>query len=224
MFQLIIELSGIAIALVLGLYTFRYMTLLHKFFFYQLLAFITVYILSYMVFLLPNSSGLHHNNQWLFNISMPIETGLLTWAAFEYFKMYKERFLIWIAYTIFLAIFISELFIKGVLVFSNHGYITQSILLEIMYLLIMYVRFRKQSISWWRSPEVWISLGIVLYFGGIVPYLGLIHYLQLNHPKINLFLYRFIIEGLGNLRYIFLAVGFWLIRRNAITQTSAVHE
>ncbi len=221
MLELINELSGTTIALLLGLVVFRYMNFIYRIFFFQLLIYVFVVALSYIV---PTTNSKQYNNQWLYNLSMLLETGFLSWAAYEYFKFSKQKFLVWIGYSLFLLVFSIEVYAKGFLVFSNHGYIAESVLLLLLYLLVLYNQLTKENNAWKRSPEVWISLGIVLYFGGAVPYLSFINYLQDGHSKVSLLLYQFIIEGLSNLRYLLLALGFWLIRRNAAAKPIPVNE
>jgi len=224
MIQLINELSGIVIAMLAGLYSFRYIHSFYKVYFIQLLIYILVYILSYVVLSLPNINPFPGSNQWLYNLQIPIETGLLVWAGYQYFKPYKERFLLLIGYVIVFAVFICEVIIKGLNVFANHGYIAESILLLILYLVVLYSQFRIENNSWKRSPDIWIALGIIIYFGGIVPYLSLVHYLDLYHRTLSYYLYNIIPVGLGNLRYIMLAIGFCLMRRNAIIKNLIVNE
>jgi hypothetical protein len=213
MVELVNNVSGLAIALLLGLFSFRYMNFLYRIYFFQLVSYCVIFGMSYAV---QNNSN--HNNQWLFNLSMPIETGLLSWAAYVYFATDKKKYLVWIGYMVFLAIIISEMLIKGISVFFNYGYIAESGLLVLIYLLVLYSHFIKQNLGWSSSPEIWISIGIVLYFGGVVPYLSLMRYLEQSHHHYSKLLYDFIIEGLCTIRYLLLAVGFWLVRRNALAK------
>ncbi len=221
MIELINQLSGIGIALILGIWAFRYMNAVYRIFFYQLLVFSIILAASYFV---PSVSSAQYNNQWLYNLSMPLETFFLSWAAYEYFKFSKQKYLVGVGYCLFMAALLIEIYAKGFFVFSNHGYIAESVLLLLLYLLVLYNQLTKENNAWKRSPEVWISIGIVLYFGGVVPYLSFINYLQEIHSKVSHFLFRIIIEGLSNLRYLLLAAGFWLIRRNADARTTVVNE
>lgn len=206
----------------MGIYAFRYLNFLYRIFFFQLIPPLLIFILGSVLNYIANIDNVRPNNQWLYNLYMPVETYFLAWSAYEYFKSKKRTILIFIGYVIFLGVFIAELFIKGISVFANHGYIAESALLLVIYLLILYNYFTNHNNNWKRSPIVWISIGIVLYFGGAVPYLSLMHFLQDNHPRLNLFLFQFIIEGLANVRYLLLALGFWLIRRNAKSNPSTI--
>jgi len=219
MVSIIDESLTLIVAFSIGVYAFRYMNLLYRIFLYQLLAYILIFILANVVRLILSQNNLPINNQWVYNLSMPIETGLLTWAVYEYFKASKGKIWIWIGYLIFITILVTELSIKGIWILSNHGYIAENILLLVLYLLVLYAHFTKQNGNWQRSPELWICLGIVLYCGGVVPYFSLINYLQVSYPKVNSFLYYFIIDGLATLRYLLLALGFWFVRSNAIILT-----
>jgi hypothetical protein len=216
MVRIIDESFTLIFALGIGIYAFRSMNLFYRIFFYQLLAYILIYILSHVTNIILLARNMPQDNQWVFNVSMPMEAGILTWAAYEYFKNTRGKIWIWIGYAAFLVVLITEISIKGIWIFSNHGCIAESALLLILYLLILYSHFTSQNSTWKRSPELWICLGIVLFYGGVVPYFSLMHYLQASYPKVNAFLYYFIIDGLATLRYVLLAVGFWFVRRNAL--------
>lgn len=224
MIRLLDESFGILIALLTGLYAFRNINSFYKIYFFQLLAYILIYASSYMLLIGPLINLFHRNNQWLFNLYMPIETGFLVWGGYQYFKLNKERFLLLIGYFIFLSVFVSEVRMKGLGVFANHGYIAESILVLAIYLLVLYTQFRKENHSWKRSPDVWIALGIIIYFGGIVPYMSLIHYLDSYNRTLSYYLYNIITVGLANLRYILLAIAFWLMRSNATVKTTTTNE
>jgi len=219
--RIIHEFTCITIAFVSGLVAFRHMNLLHRIFFYQLIAYFLIIFLSYAAQLIPN---MKYNNQWVYNLGMPIEAGILSWAAYEYLKNYREKFLIWAGGAVFLIVFISALILKGPLAFSNYGYIAEGILLVALYLSILYVQFANYTNIWKRSPEIWLGLGVVLYFAGVVPYFSLFDYLLNNHPKISLYLFNFVTVGLSDVRYLLLAYGFWLVRRNALAKTTTVNE
>jgi hypothetical protein len=221
MIKILNEFTGVTIAFILGLYALKYLNLLYRIFFFQSLSYLILLLLSYAVQYIPN---MQHRNEWLFNLYMPIETGLLTWGFYEYFKAKKEKYIAWIGYAIFLILLITELSIKGIRDFSNHGYIAECFLIVMAYMAVIYVVLTNQNTMWRYLPELWISIGLVFYFGGAMPYLSLIRYIQESHPKINVFLFRFITVGLANLRYLLLALGFWLIRRNALKKPASSNE
>ena len=117
MLQLLIESLHLFIALGFGIYAYRYMNFLYRIFFYQLLFSILICIIGGVINYISN---IHHeppNNHWLFNLYIPIEAGLLTFAAFEYFKTNRWKYLIGLGYVAFLCVFITELSINGLNIF-----------------------------------------------------------------------------------------------------------
>ena len=212
------ELPGMVLALCAGVYSFRYMNLLYRIFFFQLLACVLISILAMTVLVILRTNNMPLNNQWIYNLYMPIETGFLAWAGYEYFKENKEKKFIFIGYAIFLLVFISELVMKGIRVFSNHGYIAESIFVFMICLFMQYLIIFKENYYWYRSPEFWIITGMYLYFGTVIPYISLLHYLQEHYSKINSMLFQYIIVICSQLRYLSLAAGLWLIRRNAVAE------
>src|SRR6185312_943475 len=181
MIRLTYEISGILVALLMGLYAFRYLTSLYKFFFYQLIAYILTYMLSYVVLAFPSINLYPGSNQWLFNLDMPIETGLLVWPVYLYYKSSRERLLILLGYLIFLGILLSEIIVEGLRVFANYGAVAESILLLILYLIVAYSQFRWENNPWKSAPLIWVSVCILIYFVGTVPYLSLMHFLNLHY-------------------------------------------
>lgn len=225
MFPIIIrELSSVFLSFCIGVYVYRYMNSMQRIIFFQTLSYIVIYTLSFIVTMTQSYYKIPLNNQWVYNLSIPIETFFLTWAASIYFTRQRQKNLIWIGFAIFFSIYLIEIIIKGINVLSNHGYTAGSILILIIYLFILYSCFIEEYSNWKYSPDVWICLGIILYFGGSIPYFSLLSYLEKNALKTGLFLYQFIVEGLANLRYIMLAVGFWLIRRNALLKSAKANE
>jgi hypothetical protein len=219
--KIVNEFTGVTVAFLVGIYALKYMNLLYRVFFFQSLSYLLILLLSYVVQFIHN---MQHRNEWLFNLYMPIETGLLTWCGYEFFRQRKEKIVLWIGYAVFLILLLCELFIKGIWEFSNHGYIAESYLIVILYLAIIYFLLTNQNKTWRYSPEFWIALGLILYFGGALPYLSLLKYLEISYPKINIYLFRFITVGLANLRYFLLAYSFWLIRHNSLKKTATAHE
>lgn len=223
MLKTILESLHLIIALCMGIFVFRYLNPFQRIFFFQLLSSSIVFIWGNVINFISNTYSLHLSNHWLYNLYMPIEAGLLVFAAFEYFRTNRWKYLIGLGYVAFLSAFITEISINGLNTFSNHGYIAESALLLLLFLLVLYIHFTKGDNDWKSSPTTWISLGIVLYFGGAVPYLSFMQYLQISHPKINLFLFYFIIEGLANVRYLLLALGFWFVRRNVLSKIHGIN-
>lgn len=218
------ELLSVIIASGIGIYVYRYMNLMQRIILFQAVSYMLIYLFSLIVTIIQSNSKVPLNDQWVYNLFMPIETVFLTWAGSVYFTIRRQKILIWIGFAAFFSIYLTEVIIKGINVFSNHGYIAESILMLIIYLFILYSCFLEEYSHWKYSPNVWICLGIILYFGGSIPYLSLLSYLEKNASTTGTFLFHFIIEGLANLRYIMLAMGFWFIRRNALLKSAQANE
>ncbi len=214
------ELIGVVIALISGIFTYRYLNSFLKILFFQLVSYSVLYSMIHI----GQYIGFIYYTQWIYNLEMPIEFGFLCWAGYEYFKLSKERFLIWIGYLFFLLVFIIETMLRGLNALSNFSYIVGSVVVASIFLVILYSSIMKDSINWKQKPEIWVGLGLILYFVGIIPYLSLLHYLQETHPRINLYLYRFITIGLCNIRYLLLAYAFWLVRINTTLKTSVEND
>lgn len=204
------------IAFVIGLSIYKTMTPFYKALFWQLLCWIVIYLISHIVTKYQKWQDLPRNNQWVFNLSIFIETSLLALAAYLYFKDKLKQRMIILLYALFMGIYLASVYIKGFNAFLKYAFISECFIILILYTRILYSHFYINiKVS---SPEFWISTGILVFFAGNLPYFLLFDYLNSNHPKLSLLFFNIITDVLANVRYLLLAVGFWILRRSNLNQ------
>ena len=217
MLQFIYESFSLFIALSAGIYAYRYMSSFARTLFFQLLVWIFFYLVSYLITLYQIQSQLVQNNQWIFNIYIILETLLLSIASYRYLQDAGSKYLAFTLYGLFLLVMLAQLSMAGYSGFANYGVAIAGILVTILYTLILYRQFTVDTSSKIRTPEIWAGIGLVIYFACDVPYFSLFSYLNTYHLKLSSFLFHVITDVLANIRYLLLAVTFWLIGRKAVT-------
>jgi hypothetical protein len=176
--------------------------------FYRLLfAHITLYLLVQCVVFF-----IQYNNNWLFNIFLPIETALLLVSADYYFNLKFARRILVSIFSFFLLIYSFDVFLwLGINTFAFHAAIVEGIAVAGVYLYIFYLQFQTKATYNW--PLLLVCLGHVLYFISSIPYLSVLFYFQASHPILNRELFIYIILLLAQVRYLLLAIAFFLMRR-----------
>ena len=152
------------------------------------------------------------------NIHMIIETGLLLTAAWFVLPEMLRTGLTIGAFSLFLLVFVLQGNGQGFGSYLNYADVTACIGITLVFSVVLYNFGQQKNTAFWRSPEKWACLGILVYFACSVPYVSMMHYLETENPKVNTFLYYLISGVLANVRYFLLALAYWMIYRNAKKQ------
>jgi hypothetical protein len=144
---------------------------------------------------------------------------LLIAAWFVLPKMLRTGLLIG-AFSLFLIVFGIQVGNQGFEIYLNYADVAACIAITLVFSIVLYTFGQQTRISFWVSPEKWACLGILLYFACSVPYVSMMHYLEMKSPEVNTFLYYLISGVLANVRYLLLALAYWMIYRNAKKQRS----
>ncbi len=201
------------IALVIGISTLRKFNLFYKLVLLQIFVFAIVYIGGYAITYYQEEHHLIKNNTWIYNLYFPIECALLTGAGLFYFKSKRVNFFAFITYALFSMTLFFQLNKNGINSLANFAVAIEALLLVTIYLFILYDKLKDSNFNWKVSPEFWLCIGIVLYFGCIVPYFSMINYLNATNPQLSFTLFVFINDVLSNIRYLLTAFAFWLFYR-----------
>jgi hypothetical protein len=215
----IIESFGTVIAACIGIVCYRKMNVFYRILFIQLISWLILYVLSYVVTGYQKNRNLPENNQWVFNIQILCETTLLLFAANSYFEKQFAKRLIMLCWILFLFFFAGQIAYNGFYDLSVTSLTLESILMIIIYTLILFRCFYETFAVEIRSPEVWASIGLILYFGCNLPYFSLFNYLNNHYLNMSETLHRYITDGFSNIRYILLAIGFLVVNKNFVSVT-----
>ncbi|TSJ45382.1 hypothetical protein [Fluviicola chungangensis] len=219
MLTLFTEISCISLALFFGILAFRKMDRFFRVLLLQVMVWSLFYACSHVITSYQHAHHLPINNQWLMNIHMLIETGILLAAAWCVLPKMLRTPLVIGAFSLFLLVFGVQGSGQGFGTYLNYADVTACIGITLVFSVVLYNFGQTTSTAFWKSPEKWACLGILLYFACSVPYVSMMNYLERTNPAINTFLYYLISGVLANVRYFLLALACWMIYRNTKKQT-----
>ena len=155
---------------------------------------------------------------WLYNIYMVLEFSLLIASAYDFFqtKFYKRAAIA--ALFLYLPGWIYQIASNGIDYFSVMGYVLGCIYLTPVFLAAVYeISIKTENPR--KHPFLWQSIGIIIYFGGVIPIFSMFNYFihGNDHSKeLGIKLYA-VNDILGVLRYGLIFYGLLLIpRKNVI--------
>jgi hypothetical protein len=150
----------------------------------------------------------HARNHWIYNISISVEYEFL---PFFYLFIIRSRLVRLITR--------GYLLLFPLLILVNYGYygwnsyhtytiITGSIFT--VFLIVVYFKellHAQQYINLFTEPVFWISVALLFYHVGVVPYIGMVNYLNTNYPAIASN-YYYIVKVLNAVMYLLFTTAF----------------
>jgi hypothetical protein len=213
--DVVFESFGAMLAACVGFITYERMNRFYRLLYEQLMIWLVLYIVSYVVTDFQRSFWLGQNNHWVFNLNILIETTFLLLSARSYFEKVIAKKIILFSCIFFLFISLILHSVNNFFIFNESIYVIESILIVIIYTFILFRCFYETFTIEVKSPEIWASIGLILYFGCNLPYFSLFNYLNTHYLSMSEILQDRITDVLSNIRYLLLAVGFWVITRKA---------
>jgi len=224
MLSIISNLICPAIALSMGILSYRNLNEFWRLLFFQIVAYGITLIISYALTAYQKSQGQDENTQIVYNAFMLIEMLILITAAHVYFNVVWSKHLAFFAYGLFLMVFLLQISYNGIHTFANYASAAQSTILTLFYGAIVYQYFFFHPAPLGRSPEIWMCVGLLAFLAGCIPYITMINYMQKTYPRENIILYGTIINILSIVRYLLLAFGFFLVHRNTLALKTKTYE
>lgn len=219
MLSLFAEVFCLSCALCSGMLAFRYMNRFFRVLLLQVAVWSVFYAIAHLVTRCQQLQQVPIDNQWLINIHLILETGLLLAAARFALPGTTGKILTGGAFGIFLVVFGLQSFRQGFGIYLNYADVSACLILTTVFSLVLFTFGQGTTKGFKNIPEKWACLGILIYFACSVPYVSMMHYLEVENPKVNSFLYHLISDLLANLRYLLLAFSFLLIYRSATSKT-----
>jgi hypothetical protein len=159
--------------------------------------------------------GVH--NGILYNLFITLEALLIVAMASEILPV-RFRFWLLAAALIPLAALITFSLQKGtVQVLHREIVLLNSLMLFPVILAVLWHLAQHSTLALTRIPAFWIFLGTLVYFGGIIPMIGLDGLLKSHNPVLGSLLYR-IVPSLAIIRYLLAAWGLQLARNDRMEQ------
>jgi len=212
--QIIYEATCLFLALATGIFAYPYMNKFMRMLFFQLVIWIPFYIAAHLLTYYQKNFGLNEDNQFIFNIYIQIELFMLLTASVILLNDKMSKHLAGILYTSFIIILFLQMSFSDVSVFANYAIAVSGFAVTILYILILYRLLKTNPSLLKHSPEIWASLGLIIYSACNVPYFTMFHYLNAHYLELSAKLFHVITDVLANIRYLFLALAFWLVWKN----------
>lgn len=213
MLTLFTEILCLSLAILTGILAFRNMNNFFRILFLQVVIWSLFYAGSHAITLYQQAINQPIDNQWLLNIHLILETGLLLMAAWFVLSKTFRNFIIMGGFLFFLTVLGIQGWKQGFDVYLNLADVAACIVITLVFSMVLYTFGQQGHKRLWKSPEKWACLGILMYFACSVPYVSMMGYLQTENPEVNTFLYYLISGVLANIRYLLLALAFWMLYR-----------
>jgi hypothetical protein len=143
MLQVIKESLFIFCALSLGIYVYRITGLFFRLMFFQVLLLLITYIASYGITIYQQLNGIQQNNQWLYNLHMPIDTALLVAAAYNNFQDRRGKYLSVLFFIFYISVFCFQINLAGVKKIANYAYVAECFIITMLYAKVLYQNFNR---------------------------------------------------------------------------------
>ena len=137
------------------------------------------------------SLAIHYeSNLWLYNATSPVEftTQLLFGVA-----MVRNRPVFYLAMgamCLYGCIFVGEFMFRGngETLFTRSA-LTSAFLLTVLFTYLLFKFAMREDVVLYKDPHFWLFLGIVAYYGGMIPMLGLLNALSAKDVELASRLY-----------------------------------
>jgi hypothetical protein len=83
--------------------------------------------------------------------------------------------------------------------------LVNALVLSLLFLAVLWELARTSMSPLHRVPEFWLFLGLLVYFSGVIPLMGMLRFLYRDAPEMSEPLYS-IILGVGSIRYLLAAL------------------
>lgn len=217
--QVIIEIASVIVASCMGMIAYRSMNKFYRVVFLQLLTWLLLYSIARVVTHYQKSHGEIQNNQWVFNIQILIETSLLTLSAY-YSGYLKEKQFLSVPYGLFLILYLFGISREGFFILNANAYLFECLFMTSCYCMILFRALKVERTQTIKEPLLWTATGLLIYFACNTPYFGLFHLLNSSYASVSKNLHMVIIDSVSNIRYISLAISFWLVSRKHLYPNS----
>jgi len=156
---------------------------------------------------LMKGSGI--KNHWLYNFYFWIFYLGLAYLYREQILSKRIRLSILYFYVLFLLLAVSESVFKGITTLHTTGIVVGGafmIFLTVAYFRQLYLSEENEMIT--RDPWFWFSFGFLVYFGGTIPFLGMLNYMWGKYPVFAKFYYLYVSNSFAILMNVLVAAGF----------------
>jgi hypothetical protein len=160
---------------------------------------------------------LHYYSSYKYDVNkiynyfiLPTEFFFLFWLYYQHAKSIRSKLLIITCSFIYICSFIADqYFFQGKkFIFDSFSYCIGNLLL-LLVILSFFIQFSKgdEILHYNLSMIFWVSLGVIVFYLGTLPYFGLIHLLYEKHRSIFKY-YTYLMFAFNWLMYLLFIIGF----------------
>lgn len=154
----------------------------------------------------------HLPNQWIYTwFVIPFEFLFFFWLYFQYFKntSYRNQLFLLVTTGYLTCYIVDMVYLRKLqFAFSSFSYMAGSIFLLVLIIIFFIKLIRSNEILEYKKDMMfWVSVGLLIFFLGSLPFYGLWNTLRYNYP--NGFNTYWIVQiGFDFIMYIFFALAF----------------
>ena len=204
------EISCLSLAFLGGIISWKKLSPFFKALFIQVVVWIAFYSYANLITIQQQANHQAINTQWLMNIHLVLETGLLLWAARFMYAKTNDRWFLVLGAIGFTVVYISQVALNGFLHYLHYADLTECIVITLVFAPVLFNSPAGKT----GLPLRIACVALLIYFACSVPYVSLMNYLQQHSPKLNSLLYHLISDILANVRYALVALAFVVQYRN----------
>lgn len=201
--------SAKILGIIIGAYHFKQLSFPFRILYFQVCIALVIEIIGAYIALV-----LREHNIWLFNTYLLFETGLVLTPAILLLNNPKLKKAAWALLATSPLAWIVNVYHTGIHSIANWHFLTYCIIAIITYLFLLFDSGIFNGKKLRQQPVFWIALSALVYFACMIPYKGFETYLFANDMKMARTLFN-INAGLGFLRYLFLAISFYILGNEA---------
>lgn len=147
------------------------------------------------------------------NIHLIGETFLLLGAAFVRIPEKPLKAVVGVVAVVFLFVVFYLLTTAGIGRYFTTADVTECTIMTLLFGYILLRTMLERRKEKHMVAVILVSTGILVYFACSVPLVALLNVIQQRDPKANDFLFFVINDVVANLRYLLMAIAFWLVAR-----------
>ncbi len=207
------ESAGVLACLAIGAVNIKAMDKPWKILFILAVVYFVTFVLSYLITTFQAIMLLPLNNHQLYNLYMPVDTFLMCLPVRYFVAKTCTRNIISLLCLCFGVVYACQVERIGLSGFANYACVASNICILMTYGFFLYEVLHTFPMRQ-RPSKIWLCVGALLCSGCMVPYMSLIHYLNRLDRDMSALLFL-IVDIFGNIRYVCLAVAFWMLGRGS---------
>jgi hypothetical protein len=151
----------------------------------------------------------HLSNHWVYNISISVEYQFLPWFYLLVLRTPLIRRIIKIYLIVFPFFILNNVLMQGWNTYNTFTLIAGGTFTIFLVVVYFYELLNNTTyINLFAEPLFWISVSLLFYHVGTVPYLGMLNFINDNLPQVAKQYYPLIVKVLNAVMYFLFTIAF----------------